>query len=113
MKMGDSFDRVCQCRKQCRSPFKIVGLRQRPPEFPLDLEGRIVGGASKKPPMHLVGGDRITVTGEHVGVDAARNDLAVDQDPVAVEDDEIKIPVDFPRRFLHASGPTSLENAMA
>jgi hypothetical protein len=69
--MRDRFDRVRECSKQYRSPFKIVGLLQRPPEFALDLDGRVVRGASKKPPVNLFGGYRVTVTGEHFGMDAA------------------------------------------
>jgi hypothetical protein len=55
MKVGDGLDLVGECRKQRRSPFKIVGLSQRPSELPLDLGGRIVCRAPEKPLAHLFG----------------------------------------------------------
>ena len=61
----------------------LVRLGQRPPEFPLDFGGCIERCAPEKSLTHLLGGDRIAVTRQHLGVNAARDHLAVDQHAVA------------------------------
>ena len=40
---------------------------------------------------HLIGRDRIAVPRQGLGMRAAGNDFAVDQDTVAIEDDEIDV----------------------
>ena len=103
MKIRNRLNRVRERRQQCRSPFEIVAVGQPPSQFPLDLGRRVMRRSPQKPPVDFFGGDRIAVAGEHVGVNAARNDFAVDQDTVAVENDEIKVGVLALMRFVHAN----------
>ena len=96
-------DRI-ESRVNVRNGFQ-VGF-ERPQLFVLQLHMKIVGqGAAQfgfdfciglarrsaeETIKDLLLRDRIAVTAENIGVRAARDDLAVDQHAVAIEDDEIE-----------------------
>jgi len=68
-----------------------------------DRQAGFAIGYAEEAFQYLFRRDRIAVPAQDVGMRAARNDLAVDQHAVAIEDDEIENRI-FPlARFLHAS----------
>jgi len=80
--------------------LKIV--RQLPADFVLDDQPCLALGDAEKAIEHLVGRDRIAMARQGRGMRPTRDDFAVDQHTVAVEDDERERPVGVLRIFLHA-----------
>ena len=68
-----------------RNPRAVCG------PFRLRLRGGLPRRAAEKAVEHLIGGDRVAVTRQDLGMGAAGNHLAVDQHAVAIENDEIEL----------------------
>ena len=68
--------------------FKII--RQTAAKFSFDDRSRLAIRDAEKSGKHLIGGDGITVTRQHFRMRAARNDFAVDEYAIAVENDKVK-----------------------
>ena len=67
----------------------LIAIRQRATQLALDIEGGVAGGAAEKALANLVRCHRIAVARQHLGMHAARDDLAVDEHAVAVKNDKI------------------------
>ena len=56
----------------------------------LDLEQDVAPGHAGEALTHFLGADRVARIGQQLGLDLSRDDFRIDQNAVAVEDDEIE-----------------------
>ena len=87
--MGDRLQiaRVTLQRGSIYLLFQIIGKIAT--DFLLDNPPRVFLGDTEEAHQHLLGGDRITMPGQHLRMCAAGDDFAVHEHAVAIEDDEI------------------------
>src|SRR6185295_10987397 len=69
--------------------LKFEILRQTFADLAFDDQPRIAVGHAKKSIEDLIRRDGVAVAGEHLGVRAAGDDFAVDENAVAIKDDEL------------------------
>ena len=102
----DVGDRL-QCRGEGLEQFILqLGMevvRQAAAQFGFDFKMRLTRGSAEEPIEYLFDRDRVAVARQDVRMHAARNDFAVDQHAVAVENDEIESLIFILARFLHAN----------
>ena len=89
---------------------EVIG--QAAAEFGLNFQRCLAHRTSEKPLQHLVRRDRIAVARQRLRMRAARNDFAVDQHAVAVEDDEIETHgQDFTKTYVLSSSSGTQYNS--
>ena len=77
--------------EQLNAAALLVILGERLPEIHFECSPHVLRGHAEEPPRHVLSGHLQPVFGEGAGLDVASQNLAVDEDAVAIEDHEPRV----------------------